>query len=155
MPPKDKDAVELTAGSAETKKKEKESKTAAPTAEDTLSDEDRELRERLDTCVDTVINAQKEASVTTPLKMKALDVIVNELRTATASMTSVPKPLKFLRPRFADIKTCYEELQQQQLEDNKDSILELRARLADVLSVLAMTMGKHEGRPDLRNHGAP
>ncbi len=128
------EAVDLTAGSDKknaTKKKEEDQ-------EEQMSEEDLELKERLETCVSTVINAEKEAAVTIALRQQALDMIVNELRTATSSMTSVPKPLKFLRPRFADIQKLYETLTT--IPDNET--LEFRARLADVLSVLAMTMGK-------------
>ena len=146
MPPKDKDAVDVTMSSNETKKSKAETtkKDGEPIAEDTLSEEDRELKERLETCVGTVVNAENESAVTIPLRLKALEIIVTELRTATASMTSVPKPLKFLRPHFAVLKGLFETISKE--ESNKDvQFLELRARLADVLAVLAMTMGKHEG----------
>ena len=112
MPPKDKEAVELAASSSEKKKddpkakKNKENDGSIIKAEDSLSEEDKELKERLETCVDTVVNKDKEAAVTTALRLKALDVIVTELRTATSSMTSVPKPLKFLRPHFGDWTAC-------------------------------------------------
>jgi len=142
------EAVDLTATSEKknaTKKKEEEQ-------EESMSEEDLELKERLETCVSTVINKEKEAAVTIALRQKALDVIVNELRTATSSMTSVPKPLKFLRPHFADIQTLYQSLVNNEAAtaaaDNET--LEFRARLSDVLSVLAMTMGKPEERESLK-----
>jgi 26S proteasome regulatory subunit N1 len=143
------EAVDLTATSEKknaTKKKEEEQ-------EESMSEEDLELKERLETCVSTVINKEKEAAVTIALRQKALDVIVNELRTATSSMTSVPKPLKFLRPHFADIQTLYQSLVNNEAAtaaaDNET--LEFRARLSDVLSVLAMTMGK-PGEIDLEKY---
>jgi 26S proteasome regulatory subunit N1 len=142
MAPKDSTTVPLTAGS-EDKKKDDDSKKkskAEEEAADAMSEEDRELKERLETCVSTVINDQNEATVTIPIRNNALDVIVTELRTATSSMTSVPKPLKFLRPHFAPLKTLYQKWQTSQ--DLDDASMEFRARLADVLSVLAMTMGK-------------
>ena len=40
---------------------------------------------------------------------KALEDIRVEIRSATSSMTSVPKPLKFLRPHFDLFKKYYEE----------------------------------------------
>ena len=99
MAPKDSNAVTVTAGSE--KKKEDDSKKVKKPEEEgedsNLSEEDRELKERLETCVSTVLNENNEANVTIPIRLTALDVIVNELRTATSSMTSVPKPLK-LRP---------------------------------------------------------
>lgn len=144
MAPKDKEAIKLTAGKEEERKKESSDKKETP--EDTLSEEDRELKERLETCVATVANKEREASVTPPIQLKALEVIVNELRTATSSMTSVPKPLKFLRPHFTVLKDTYNSLKTENID--KDT-LELRARLADVLAVLAMTMGNREERESL------
>jgi 26S proteasome regulatory subunit N1 len=142
MAPIDKEAFDLTAETDKKKeleaKKKKGGKKGDEIIEDTLSEEDQELKQRLEDCVSTLANAKDEVNVTVPLRQQALDMIVMELRTATASMTSVPKPLKFLRPHFSAIKTVHSAI--------KDSVdnetLELRARLADVLSVLAMTMGK-------------
>ena len=57
--------------------------------------------------------------------------MVNEVRMSTSSMTSVPKPLKFLRPHYATLKATYETA----------PIGEAKTLLADVLSLLAMTMG--------------
>ena len=113
--------------------------------ENAMSEEDRELKERLETCVSTLINEANEASVTTPIRLKALDVIVTEVRSATSSMTSVPKPLKFLRPKFDVLKEYYgsiEDSEGKKKADDKE-LLFLRARLGDVLAVLAMTLGKH------------
>ena len=142
MSPKDSNAVPVAAESDKKKKEEdaKNKKKTEENPEDNMSEEDKELKERLETCVSTVLNENQEASVTIPIRLTALDVIVTELRTATASMTSVPKPLKFLRPHFATIKTLYTTFSKSTNLAN-DS-LELRARLADVLAVLAMTMGK-------------
>jgi len=117
--------------------------------ETTMSEEDQELKERLETCVSTVVNEGQEAAVTVPLRIKALDIIVTELRSATSSMTSVPKPLKFLRPHFAKIKGLHVSLTKADpVADGKTLVL--RARLADVLAVLAMTMGKPEERESLK-----
>lgn len=155
MAPKDKEVAKLTAESGAAGKKDakggakKKADGSLEPVLDTMSEEDKELKERLETCVSTLTNENKEASVTVPIRLKALDVIVSELRTSTSSMTSVPKPLKFLRPHFAVLKALYAEF------DARDGALEiegleLRARLADVLAVLAMTMGKPEERESLR-----
>lgn len=45
-------------------------------------------------------------------------------------MTSVPKPLKFMRPHFDTMKTIYDKI-----ED-----IETKSFCADIVSVLAMTM---------------
>jgi 26S proteasome regulatory subunit N1 len=153
MAPKDKDAVDITAGSSKKKDESETKKNGGKKPEDegldTMSEEDKELKERLETCVSTLLNIEKEESVTVPIRLKALDVIVTELRTATSSMTSVPKPLKFLRPHFTVLKEFYNTLSPDASAlDN--GYLELRARLADVLAVLAMTMGKPEDRESLK-----
>ena len=114
--------------------------------ENVLSEEDRELKERLETCVSTLINEAHEISVTPPIRLKAMEIIVAELRSATSSMTSVPKPLKFLRPKFDVLKKYYGSIadasNKVEIEKDKDMVF-LRARLADVLAVLSMTLGKH------------
>lgn len=147
MPPIDKKdgAVELSAETskddADKKKKDEVDKA------NLMSEEDLELKERLETCVSTVVNADQEAAVTPKIRSNALDVIVNELRTATSSMTSVPKPLKFLRPHYDVLKKCHGDVL---VTDSNTEALLLRARLGDVLSVLAMTLGKEEERESLK-----
>jgi len=43
------------------------------------------------------------------LRQNALDMIKQEVAGATSSMTSVPKPLKFLTPLYPKMKQIYEE----------------------------------------------
>lgn len=146
MAPKDKEAVELTSGSEQKKEttSKKDTEGALVKDEDNLSEEDRELKERLETCVTTVTDKALE----TGLRMQALEVIVNELRTSTSSMTSVPKPLKFLRPHYIVLKDFYTPLSAVASPSEDD--VEFRARLADVLAVLAMTMSKPAERASLK-----
>lgn len=47
-------------------------------------------------------------------------------------MTSVPKPLKFLRPHFDTLKLIFEKIKEKQTKEF----------CADVISVLAMTMSE-------------
>lgn len=145
MAPKDEEkAVKIAVESTDPKKKEGGKTNSKRTPEDdgpTMSEEDQELKERLETCVTTVVNKEAEEAVTIPLRLKALDVIVTELRSATSSMTSVPKPLKFLRPHFSVLKELHVGFAGDVAESSDGDFLLLRARLADVLSVLAMTMG--------------
>ncbi len=156
MAPKDKDDNAVTV-TAESDKKKEDSKTKGKKDEvdetENMSEEDRDLKERLETCVSTVLNEQNEANVTIPIRNNALDVIVNELRTATASMTSVPKPLKFLRPHFTKLKTLYSTMDSTSVATLDNASLEFRARLADVLAVLAMTMGKPGEFPSGHSRG--
>ena len=60
----------------------------------------------------------------------ALDGIGKEIREATTSMTSVPKPLKFLRKHYAGLVEYFKGL---------DSAKPNFTKFADVLSVLAIT----------------
>ena len=68
----------------------------------------------------------------------ALEYLVKEVRNATSSMTSVPKPLKYLRPHYDTLKHCHAMA--------KESVPSKKL-MADLLAVLAMTMsepGSHE-----------
>lgn len=74
----------------------------------------------------------------TRLHFAALESLRAQIRASTTSMTSVPKPLKFMRPHYDTMKTIYE-----QMSDPKAKEL-----CADIISVLAMAMG--EGRECLK-----
>jgi 26S proteasome regulatory subunit N1 len=43
----------------------------------------------------------------TTLYRPALETLRTLIRTSTSSMTSVPKPLKFLRPHYYELETIY------------------------------------------------
>jgi 26S proteasome regulatory subunit N1 len=68
----------------------------------------------------------------------ALNSIINEIRTSTATMTSVPKPLKFLSPHIDSLK---ERCDKMKAGENKQL-------LADIVSVLCTTVGLKEGVRD-------
>jgi 26S proteasome regulatory subunit N1 len=103
--------------------------------EDELSEEDQLLKETLDTAVLRVKDSEDGV-----VKL-ALETLKNEIRTATSSMTSVPKPLKFLRDHYAALEDDFQNIKN---EDNKKA-------LADILSVLAMTMAE-EGSRQILNY---
>lgn len=87
------------------------------------------LVERLKVSIGTGLADAKEPD--TSLYLPALESLRTLIRTSTSSMTSVPKPLKFLRPHYDDLG---------KLRDSWSSDLkEQRALLASILSVLAMT----------------
>jgi 26S proteasome regulatory subunit N1 len=140
MAPKDNDAGQSTP-SSKSGEENKEDAKKKDEIEDTLSEEDRQLKDRLETCVSTITNERGETTVTIGIRQKALDMIVMELRSSTSSMTSVPKPLKFLRPYFGMMKSLHNEFSSTFSVETNEA-LEFRARVADVLAVLAMTMGK-------------
>lgn len=89
-----------------------------------LSEEDEQLKTELEMLVERLGEANQQ------LYRPALEALRNLIRTSTSSMTSVPKPLKFLRPHYAHLKSLYN---QWTVED------EDRALFAEILSVLAMT----------------
>ncbi|KAF9255501.1 26S proteasome regulatory complex, non-ATPase subcomplex, Rpn1 subunit [Marasmius fiardii PR-910] len=76
----------------------------------------------------------------TELYKPALETLRTLIRTSTSSMTSVPKPLKFLRPHYPDLQGLYETWP---VSDDK-------SLFADILSVLAMTYSDTEPRGTLR-----
>ncbi|KAG0708026.1 armadillo-type protein [Suillus ampliporus] len=76
----------------------------------------------------------------TDLYRPALETLRTLIRTSTSSMTSVPKPLKFLRPHYPGLQTLFETWP---ASENK-------SLFADILSVLAMTYSDTEPRGTLR-----
>jgi 26S proteasome regulatory subunit N1 len=86
-----------------------------------LSPEDAELKERLDLLVDRAFDQETQVA--------ALTALGEAVRTATASLTSVPKPLKFLRPHYGRLKRLTESVSEGSF-------------LYNLLSVLAMTMAE-------------
>lgn len=46
----------------------------------------------------------------TSLYRPALEELRRQIRSSTTSMTSVPKPLKFLRPHYGKLKEIYENM---------------------------------------------
>ncbi|WJX91340.1 26S proteasome non-ATPase regulatory subunit 2 A [Trifolium repens] len=89
-----------------------------------LANEDLALKQQLNLYVERVLDSDPE------LQMLALQNIRHEIRNSTNSMTSVPKPLKFLRPHYVTLKTYYEQTMAQS---------NVKEYLADILSVLAMS----------------
>ncbi|MCO5574673.1 hypothetical protein L7F22_028463 [Adiantum nelumboides] len=101
-------------------------KEANDKKDDELSEEDLQLKNELEMLVERL-----EA---------ALESLRTLIRTSTSSMTSVPKPLKFLRPHYPDLKKIYE-----QWSDSSD-----KALFAEILSVLAMTYSDSGERETLK-----
>ncbi|KAG5891554.1 hypothetical protein JTB14_028571 [Gonioctena quinquepunctata] len=97
-----------------------------------LSDEDKLLQEELNLCVEKLQESDEK------LYLPALHALGNNIRASTTSMTSVPKPLKFMKPHYETMKQAYEKV------TNPD----IKKVFADIVSVLAMTMG--EGRECLK-----
>uniref|UniRef100_A0AAX7W142 26S proteasome non-ATPase regulatory subunit 2 n=1 Tax=Astatotilapia calliptera TaxID=8154 RepID=A0AAX7W142_ASTCA len=87
-------------------------------------EEDKQLQEDLEMMVERL------SEENTALYRPALEELRRQIRSSTTSMTSVPKPLKFLRPHYGKLKEIYEGM----------APGENKRFCADVVSVLAMTM---------------
>ncbi|XP_052177736.1 LOW QUALITY PROTEIN: 26S proteasome non-ATPase regulatory subunit 2 homolog A-like [Diospyros lotus] len=99
-----------------------------------LSEEDLALKQQLELYVERVQDSDPG------LQKVALESMRQEIRTSTSSMTSVPKPLKFLRPHYGTLKSYYETMAES----------DVKKFLADILSVLAMTMSAEGERESLK-----
>ncbi|XP_066158811.1 26S proteasome non-ATPase regulatory subunit 2 [Euwallacea fornicatus] len=90
-----------------------------------LSEEDKQLQDELNLCVERLTENDQN------LYLSALNVLGTKIRASTTSMTSVPKPLKFMRLHYDTMKEIYEKIKNPQV----------KSVCADIVSVLAMTMG--------------
>lgn len=118
----------------EKEKKEKEKKKKDKDKKEELSEEDRQKKEELE------LLAQRAQDPDVGVAKLALDTIVKELKTATSSMTSVPKPLKFLRPHYPALTEHYAKMPES----------DLKSFFADLLSILSTTMQKQGSRQILK-----
>ncbi|XP_071853454.1 26S proteasome non-ATPase regulatory subunit 2-like [Apostichopus japonicus] len=108
----------------ETTSEKKEEKKQDEEEENEMSEEDKQLEEELTMLVERL--QEKDTSLYKP----ALEQLRQQIRASTSSMTSVPKPLKFLRKHYDTLKEIYENMP---AGENKRFC-------ADVVSVLGMTM---------------
>ncbi|GAV08369.1 hypothetical protein RvY_18076 [Ramazzottius varieornatus] len=109
------DSRAATLSDADKKKLEKENE---------LSEEDLKLQTELNMLVERLSQGRPE------LQKPAIESLRNMIRSSTTSMTSVPKPLKFLRPHYQTIIDVFDKM-----PDN-----DTKKTAASVLSVMAMTM---------------
>lgn len=121
------DAEKKKAGGGKGKPKNGAKGADGKPAADELSEEDQALKEGLELAV--VRLQESDASLHKP----ALDHLTTEIRTSTSSMTSVPKPLKFLRAHYDSLKSVYQSWSVSH---------PMKRTMADVMSVLAMTMAE-------------
>jgi 26S proteasome regulatory subunit N1 len=122
------EAIPVEAPTKEGKKKDEK--------KEELTEEDVILKEGLELAV---VRLQEDEG--TGLHGQALNHLVTEIKSATSSMTSVPKPLKFLRPHYDALKVVYESWSVSN---------PMKRQMADVMSVLAMTMAPPNSRECLK-----
>eukprot|EP00163_Fabomonas_tropica_P027668 TRINITY_DN539_c1_g1_i12.p1 TRINITY_DN539_c1_g1~~TRINITY_DN539_c1_g1_i12.p1 ORF type:complete len:904 (+),score=303.94 TRINITY_DN539_c1_g1_i12:234-2945(+) len=94
--------------------------------EEELTEEDLKLKKDLELLVERANDGD------VGVQKNALGQLSEAIRSSTSSMTAVPKPLKFLRPHYDGLK---------QLFDNNKVHEGNKPLLADVISILGMTMG--------------
>ncbi|KAG1859556.1 26S proteasome regulatory complex non-ATPase subcomplex Rpn1 subunit [Suillus subalutaceus] len=134
-------AAEIAVPSKDPKEKKKEEDKKLDTKANGVKDEEEELSEedaQLKSELEMLIERLKELN--TDLYRPALETLRTLIRTSTSSMTSVPKPLKFLRPHYPGLQELFETWP---TSENK-------SLFADILSVLAMTYSDTEPRGTLR-----
>jgi 26S proteasome regulatory subunit N1 len=102
-----------------------------------MTDEDRKLQEDLELLVQRLVESN------TDLYIPTLEMLKSIIRSSTTSMTSVPKPLKFLRPHYSTLKELHGKM-----PDGK-----WKSILADIISVLAMCSDEKSDCLDYRLEG--
>ena len=130
----DKEQSEKAASERKIADNKKKKQKAEENKDADLSEEDLELKNNLLLMVTRL--GEGEPGV----QKLALQQVANEIQSATTSMTSVPKPLKFLRAHYQTLVNAYD----------KTSDEEVKRQLADVLSVLAITTAKEGERACLK-----
>jgi hypothetical protein len=88
----------------------------------------------------------------TTLYKPALDQIKDFIKTSTSSMTAVPKPLKFLRPHYADLEKAYTSWPEGENKVGGSCIIDSQTKLTP-----AAIVRRHDVRPrhDLLRRGTP
>ncbi|ESO97305.1 hypothetical protein LOTGIDRAFT_187615 [Lottia gigantea] len=114
-----------------TEKEEDKKKNGENTKEQEMSEEDQQLHDELNLCIERLKESDQK------LYKNALESLRTLIRASTTSMTSVPKPLKYLRPHYDSLKEIHEKIK------DKDT----KKFCADIISVLGMTMS--DGRDSL------
>lgn len=151
-----------------------DSRAPAPASKDAndepeLSEEDAALKSELEMLVERLrVRARGRSSKPftsaddmtaqepkTELYRPALESLRSLIRTSTSSMVSVPKPLKFLRPHYAELQRIHESWPESSTAAESgtregQSPASDKALFADILSVLAMTYADTGNRDTLR-----
>jgi len=102
-----------------------------------LSEEDKKLQD------DLLMLLERLEGSDTSLYTPSLEMLRTLIRTSTTSMTSVPKPLKFMRPQYGRMKAIYGKL----------SAGPSKKLCADIISVLAMCSDEKSDCLDYRLKG--
>ncbi|KAF0972993.1 hypothetical protein FDP41_008657 [Naegleria fowleri] len=125
---KDQSNTTSSASSTKDQKKKDEIVLAAPQ----LSEEDQRLKDDLEELVGKICNS------TSSVQRASLESLKDELKKSlTSAVTTIPKPLKFLRVHYTALKEAYE----------RNTPRENKILFANILSVLGMSLA-NEGERD-------
>ncbi|KAG2264919.1 hypothetical protein Bca52824_071998 [Brassica carinata] len=97
---------------ATTKVPSKDPKKKDDKKKEDLSEEDLQLKQNLELYVERVQDPNLE------LQKASLESMRQEIRASTSSMTSVPKPLKFLRPHYGTLKEFHKNMVESDLKES-------------------------------------
>ena len=111
-------------------------------SEEELSEEDQQLKDELESLVEKLTESTSQDE---KIYSGILDSLKKHIQESTTSMTAVPKPLKFLRPHYPALTKLYDDWSEKLLHDNA-----IVTKLADILSILAMTYSNEGQRESLK-----
>ena len=82
------------------------------------------------------------------LRINSYNMIKHEITTSTSSMTSIPRPLKFIRLHFSEIKDFYDKMIPSSEQDKNYKLM-----LSDLISVILTVINEkdEEGNELTRN----
>lgn len=75
-----------------------------------IAEEDKLIKDKLDDLVSKLSQLILSSSIDSSDILEIIALLRAEIQTSTSSMTSVPKPLKFLRPHYDLFKSQFETL---------------------------------------------
>lgn len=137
--PQEKEEKAVPAQEPEEKIKVKGKKDDKKKADDELSAEDQKLKDTLDLLVQT-ITEDAASENHEAVQHTALEALRTEIRSSTSSMTSIPKPLKFLTPKYPTMKEY-----NLTMAEGPNKVF-----MNDIMSVMAMTMAEAGSRESLK-----
>lgn len=101
-------------------------------------DDDNQVQQAEINSLVEAIKQENEQSI-----VPALEQLRSIIRESTTSMTSIPKPLKYLRSKYNDLKAAHSTI-----KDDK-----IKRDLADIISILAMTITEATFKPQTTESG--
>ena len=73
------------------------------------------------------------------LRMNSFNMLKHEITTSTSSMTSIPRPLKFIRTHFSEIKGYYDKFNPKNEKDKQYKLI-----LSDLLSAILTVINEKD-----------